>query len=46
MVVAHFFQLVLRYVDHITPQQALVLVAAVIVGGALCLRGFGSRAKY
>ncbi len=43
---AQFFHLVMRYVDNITPQQALLLVAAVIVGGALCLRGFGSRAKY
>ena len=43
---AQFFQLVMRYIDHITPQQALVLVAVVILGGALCLRGFGSRAKY
>jgi hypothetical protein len=43
---AHFFQTVMRCIDNLTPQQALLLVAAVVVGGALCLRGFGSRAKY
>ena len=43
---AHFFQTVMRCIENLTPQQASLLVVAVIVCGALCLRGFGSRAKY
>ena len=37
---------VMRYIDQITPPQALLLVAVVIVGGLFCMRGFGSRAEY
>lgn len=36
----------LRWVDRMGTQQWLLVLAAVIVIGVLCLRGFGSRAEY
>jgi hypothetical protein len=35
-----------RWVEGLTPQHWLVLLAAVIVVGLVCLRGFGSRSRY
>ncbi len=35
-----------RYVDHMSVQQWMLLVIAVIGLSMICLRGFGSRANY
>jgi len=37
---------VLRYADRLEPQHWLFVLAAVIVVGLICLRGFGSRSQY
>ena len=42
----HFLHLAGRYVDRMTPQGWLLVLAAVIVIGIVCMRGFGSRARY
>ena len=36
----------MRWVEGLTPQHWLVLLAIVIVVGLLCLRGFGSRSEF
>jgi hypothetical protein len=35
-----------RWVDRMSPQQWLLVLAVVIVTGIICLRGFGSRSGY
>jgi hypothetical protein len=39
-------QELMRYVDHMSIQQWMLLLIAVIGLCMLCLRGFGSRANY
>jgi hypothetical protein len=36
----------MRWIEGLTPQHALLLLAVVIVVGLVCLRGFGSRSGY
>lgn len=36
----------LRYAEHMGRPQWLLVLAGAILIGALCLRGFGSRAQY
>ena len=36
----------MRYVDRMGPQDWVYVLAAVIVVGGMCLRGFGSRSQY
>ena len=36
----------MRWVDRISPQHWLLLLAVVIVVGLVCLRGFRSRSGY
>jgi hypothetical protein len=36
----------MRWIDRISPQHWLMLLAAVIIVGLVCLRGFGSRSGY
>jgi hypothetical protein len=40
------FQEVLRYAGRLEPQQWLLVLAAAIVIGVICMRGFGSRSQY
>lgn len=43
---SHFVRELIHYVDRMGPQQWFIVLAVVVVIGALCLRGFGSRSKY
>lgn len=36
----------LTYVNHFGPQQWLLTLLGVVLVGAVCLRGFGSRSSY
>jgi hypothetical protein len=42
----HLFQEVVRHVEHMSPRECFWVLAAVIIVGAICLRGFGSRSRY
>lgn len=42
----HYYKDLVRYVEHMGPEQWFFVLAAVIIVGALCLRGFGSRSGY
>jgi hypothetical protein len=37
---------IMRWFDHLGTQGWLLVLAAVILVGVLCLRGFGSRSEY
>jgi len=41
-----FFEDFLRYVDRMSRGEWLLLVAAVLVVGVICMRGLGSRSSY
>jgi uncharacterized protein involved in exopolysaccharide biosynthesis len=43
---AELFRDLVRYVDRMRPEGWVLVLVAVIVVGALCLRGFGSRGNY
>lgn len=36
----------LRHISHFGPQEWLLTLIAVVIIGALCMRGFGSRSSY
>jgi hypothetical protein len=42
----HFFHDIVRHLDRWGPQQWFLVLAAMILVGAICLRGFGSRSQY
>ena len=46
LAVYHVYQQAMHYCDRIGPQGWLVVLAALIILGCACLRGFGSRSKY
>ena len=41
-----FMQHATRVLDHMGPQEWVVVLGAMIVVGCICLRGFGSRSQY
>jgi hypothetical protein len=43
---AHFIRELMRWLDHMTIQHWLYLLAGVIVVGFMTLRGIGSRSQY
>jgi len=43
---SHYFQEIMRHVDHLGPRGWFWVLAAAIIVGAFCLRGFGSRSRY
>jgi hypothetical protein len=43
---SHFFREILRYGDHLGPHGWFWVLAAMILVGVICLRGFGSRSQY
>jgi hypothetical protein len=42
----HFLHYATGVLDHMGPQEWLLVLAAMIVVGCVCLRGFGSRSQY
>jgi hypothetical protein len=42
----HIFRQVMQLVDHMGMREWFWVMAAMIVVGLICLRGFGSRSKY
>jgi len=43
---SHVFREIMRYVDRMGPHEWFWVLAAMILVGVICLRGFGSRSKY
>jgi len=41
-----YYNSAMRAISHFGPQEWLFSLLAVVVIGALCLRGFGSRSGY
>jgi hypothetical protein len=37
---------IFRYADRLDPQQWLLVLVVVIIIGAICMRGLGSRSNY
>jgi hypothetical protein len=44
--VSHLWREILCFVDRMGPQQWLLVLAAMIVVAAICMRGYGSRSQY
>jgi hypothetical protein len=42
----HLWRAIVRYVDHMGPQEWLLVLAAMMVVAFFSMRGFGSRSKY
>ena len=42
----HFYREIMRYLDHLSPQGWLLVLAGVIIVGLICMRGYGSRSHY
>jgi hypothetical protein len=42
----HVFRDLMRFVDQMSMQEWLLVLAGVIVIGLVCMRGFGSRKDY
>jgi hypothetical protein len=43
---SHLYWDIVRCINRMGPQEWFWVLAAVIVVGVLCLRGFGSRSRY
>jgi hypothetical protein len=43
---SHVLREIIRYTEHMRAQEWLMVLAAAILIGALCLRGYGSRSDY
>ncbi len=43
---SHFWREIMHYVDRMGPSEWFLVLAAMIVVGVVCLRGFGSRSRY
>ena len=41
-----FYHVIMRFLDRMGPQEWLIVLAAMIVVGLFCMRGFGSRSQY
>lgn len=42
----HYWQALMRGIDHMHTQHWLLALVVAVVIGALCMRGFGSRSTY
>jgi hypothetical protein len=42
----HLLRTISRHIDHMGPQEWLLVLAAMIVVAFVCMRGFGSRSQY
>jgi hypothetical protein len=42
----HLLRDISRYIDHMGPQEWLLVLAAMILVAFVCMRGFGSRSQY
>jgi hypothetical protein len=42
----HIWREIVRYADRLGPHEWFLVLAAMIVVGLVCMRGFGSRSKY
>jgi hypothetical protein len=42
----HLWREITRHIDHMGPQEWLLVLAAMIVVAVVCMRGFGSRSQY
>ncbi|MGW8257103.1 MAG: hypothetical protein ACWGMZ_06435 [Thermoguttaceae bacterium] len=42
----YFIREVLHYASQLDPQEWVIVLCVLIIIGALCLRGFGSRSDY
>lgn len=42
----HLYKDLMRFVQHMGPDEYLLLVALALGVGLVCLRGFGSRSSY
>ena len=43
---SHYWREVVRFVNHMGPQEWVLVLAAMIVVAAICMRGYGSRSQY
>ena len=41
-----YFHKVMRFLEHIDPQEWLLVICGVVIVGLVCMRGFGSRRYY
>jgi len=42
----HYWNLFIRYTDSLEPKHWLFVLAALVIVGLVCMRGFGSRSRY
>ena len=42
----HYYRQIVHFLERLGPQEWVMILAAIIVVGLLCLRGFGSRKQY
>ncbi len=42
----YYLQQILRMIERMGPSEWILVLAAVIVVGLTCMRGFGSRSNY
>jgi hypothetical protein len=45
-VMEHFFNDLVRYVNHMDAQEWVYVLAGMLIVGFVCMRGFGSRSSY
>jgi hypothetical protein len=41
----HFYRDIVRYVERMGPHEWFWVLAAMVIVGAICLRGYGSRLR-
>jgi hypothetical protein len=46
MNISNLYDRVMGYADQMSPQEWVVALVVMLVVGALCLKGFGSRSNY
>jgi len=44
--VDHYWHEIVRFIDRMGPQEWVLVLAAMIVVAAICMRGYGSRSQY
>jgi len=44
--VSHLYREFMHYVDRMGPHEWFLVLAAMIIVGVVCMRGFGSRTRY
>ena len=43
---SHLYHELVRYLERLGPREWVMILAAMIIVGVVCLRGFGSRSNY